>query len=232
MTAFFRFPRTPHLAWLAPGAPRDDKALTAGEARTLLSGEVLVEEKVDGANLGLSLDSAGGLRAQSRGQYLARPHAGQFKRLAAWLALHEQALVAQLTPDLIVFGEWCAARHALDYTRLPDWWLVFDVYDRRQQGSFLSTARRDTFAARAGLAVVAEVFRGRTTLAGLKKLLLDAQSRYRDGPLEGLVVRQDADRSLQRRAKLIRPEFVQAIDVHWSSRRLQWNRVEHAPAQP
>ena len=56
MSDFFRFPRTPHLAWLGAGSPRDDKLLAPVDAAELLAGEVTVEEKIDGANLGLSLD--------------------------------------------------------------------------------------------------------------------------------------------------------------------------------
>ena len=37
MTDFFRFPHTPHIAWLATGAPRDDKVLSPDEAHELLS---------------------------------------------------------------------------------------------------------------------------------------------------------------------------------------------------
>jgi ATP-dependent RNA circularization protein (DNA/RNA ligase family) len=75
MTAtFFRFPTTPHLAWLAKdGMPRDDKVLSPTEAQALLSGDVVVEEKLDGANLGLSLSSDGTVLAQNRGQYLGEP---------------------------------------------------------------------------------------------------------------------------------------------------------------
>lgn len=88
MSVFFRFPHTPHIAWLGEGTPRDDKVLAPAEAGALLAGEVVVEEKLDGANLGLSLAPDGSLRAQNRGQYLAEPQAGQFSRLTAWLALH------------------------------------------------------------------------------------------------------------------------------------------------
>ncbi|WP_257945770.1 RNA ligase family protein, partial [Pseudomonas plecoglossicida] len=52
-----------------------------------------------------------------------------------------------------LFGEWCAARHSLDYGTLPDWFLLFDVYDR-STGRFWSTVRRDALAAEAGLATV------------------------------------------------------------------------------
>jgi hypothetical protein len=67
---YFRFPRTPHLAWLGPGEPRRDKVLSPLEAQVLLSHQVIVEEKVDGANLGFSIDEAGDLRAQNRGAFL------------------------------------------------------------------------------------------------------------------------------------------------------------------
>src|SRR5882724_5119213 len=68
---FHIFPPTPHLLWLGAGSPRDDKMLTSAEIADFLSDEVIVEEKVDGANLGLSLGPDGRVRAQSRGNYLA-----------------------------------------------------------------------------------------------------------------------------------------------------------------
>jgi ATP-dependent RNA circularization protein (DNA/RNA ligase family) len=116
--------------------------LSPNEVTALLAGDVVVEEKLDGANLGLSLTPDGSLRAQNRGQYLAEPHAGQFARLPAWLAQHGEGLRSVLTPNLIAFGEWCAARHSPDYAALPDWFLLFDVYDRTED-RFWSTARRN-----------------------------------------------------------------------------------------
>ena len=65
---FFRFPHTPHLAWLGEGVPRDDKVLSPPEVAVLLGADVVVEEKLDGANLGISLSPEGEVRAQNRGQ--------------------------------------------------------------------------------------------------------------------------------------------------------------------
>jgi len=121
LTDFFRFPHTPHLAWLGEGSPRDDKVLSPAEVGALLTGNVVVEEKLDGANIGFSLAANGSLRAQNRGQYLTNPYTGQFARLPAWLAQHEEGLQAVLQTNLILFGEWCAARHSLDYVKLEDW---------------------------------------------------------------------------------------------------------------
>ena len=87
MDTFHKFPHTPHLFWLGAGSPRDDKILTPGQAAEFLAGEVIIEEKVDGANLGFSLGPDGRVRAQSRGNYLApgRSHA-QWNPLWPWLA--------------------------------------------------------------------------------------------------------------------------------------------------
>ena len=82
MPEFFRFPQTPHLAWLGQGTPRDDKLLSPDEVRQLLASEVLVEEKLDGANLGFSIGPDGAVRAQNRGQYLIEPYGGS---LPGWL---------------------------------------------------------------------------------------------------------------------------------------------------
>jgi len=222
--SFFLFPHTPHIAWLGEGAPRDDKVLAPDEVAALLSGTVVVEEKLDGANLGFSTGPDGRLRAQNRGQYLNEPHAGQFQRLPEWMALHGTGLLEALGDSLIAFGEWCAARHSLDYPALPDWWLLFDIYDRRQ-GRFWSTRRRDALAAALGLATVPRLAEGRQTVGSLVDGIARWKSRYRDGGPEGVVVRRENDEWLQARGKLVRADFTQAIGSHWRSRKLEWNRV-------
>ncbi len=224
MSQFFRFPQTPHLAWLGEGAPRDDKLLPPREADDLLKGDVVVEEKLDGANLGISLGPDGQLRAQNRGQYLMEPFAGQFSRLASWLAQHRYLLGEALGEHLMLFGEWCTARHSLDYEALPDWFLLFDVYDREHQG-FWSTSRRNALALSLGLAVVPQLLQGPTTLVDLKHLLATRPSRYRAGPPEGVVIRRESADWCEARAKLVQAEFTQTIGEHWRRRRIQWNRL-------
>lgn len=224
LSDFFRFPHIAYLAWLGAGAPRDDKVLSRAEIQALLADEVTVEEKLDGANVGLSLGPDGELRAQNRGQYLAQTHTGQFARLPAWLSQHGDALRSNLTPDRMLFGEWCAARHSLDYRALPDWFLLFDVYDRTV-GRFWSASKRNELAGAAGLAVVPLLFRGHTTLPDLKRLVLNQQSACGSGAMEGVVVRHESAEWCLARAKLVRPDFTQSIDTHWRRRTIEWNRV-------
>lgn len=231
MADFFRFPHTPHLAWLGEGSPRDDKVMSPNEVAALLAGDVVVEEKLDGANVGLSLTPDGSLRAQNRGQYLAEPYAGQFVRLPAWLGQHGEKLRSVLKPNLILFGEWCAARHSLDYATLPDWFLLFDVYDRTAV-RFWSTPRRNELATSAGLVTVPQLLHGKATVPTLKKLVGGTASRYRAGALEGLVIRRESADWCEARAKLVRPGFAQAIDTHWRKRALEWNRIVNSSVIP
>lgn len=228
MSDFFRFPSTPHL-FSTEGAklPRDDKLMSAQALSELLAGEVVVEEKLDGANLGISIDSQGAIRVQNRGTYLLPPFSGQFDRLQHWLRQHEDHLFDVLSEnvDLIFFGEWCAARHSLDYNGLPDWWMLFDVYDRNV-GRFWSVSERDTLAGKLGVAAVRCLFRGRVTCADLEALLKTQTSHYREGPMEGIVVRSDDGVWLRARGKLVRADFSQAIEQHWRSRAIEWNRIK------
>ena len=227
MTDFFRFPHTPHLAWLGSGTPRDDKVLSSAEAQTLLAEAVVIEEKLDGANLGLSISPDGTLRGQNRGQYLIAPYAGQFERLGHWIDAREDALFDALGENLILFGEWCAARHSVAYDHLPDWFLVFDVYDR-SVCCFWSTARRDALARSLGLSVAPTLFRGKTALPELETLVQSASSRFHADHLEGIVIRQKSLEWLIARAKLVRPDFIQHIGDHWRRRTVEWNRLDRA----
>lgn len=220
---FLRFPRTPHLLWLGADAPREDKLLSPAEVDDLLSHPVIVEEKIDGANLGLSLDETGRIQAQNRGSFLAWDSLHpQFAPLPRWLAEHRQRLTEILGRDLILFGEWCYAKHSIHYTRLPDWFLAFDVYDR-STARFWSVSRRNALALSAGLATVPQIAAGRFDIAGITRLI--GQSRFADGPAEGVYVRWDEGDYLMGRAKVVRAEFTQAIGDHWTRGGVQPNKL-------
>ena len=82
---FFKFPSTPHLALLGDVEVRDDKVMSESERDDFLRHELVVEEKVDGANLGISFDAEGNIRAQNRGAYLPSK-CGEWKNsLSGWL---------------------------------------------------------------------------------------------------------------------------------------------------
>ena len=219
---FFKFPSTPHLTTLSGVDVRGDKVLTGQQRKDFLAHEILVEEKVDGANLGISFDSDANIRVQNRGAYLDLPGRGQWKKLADWLALRTDALFECLVDRYILFGEWCFAMHSICYDSLPDWFLAFDIYDRASE-RFLASGRRDDFLGIMSVSTVPRLGSGHYCLSELEQLL--SQSQLTDGSAEGLYLRVEHGGWLQERAKLVRPEFVQTITQHWSRAEIKPNRL-------
>jgi ATP-dependent RNA circularization protein (DNA/RNA ligase family) len=219
---FFKFPSTPHLATMPGVDIRGDKVLTESECDEFLTHEVTVEEKVDGANLGLSFDANGNIRAQNRGAYLHLPGSGQWKKLGEWLAIHTATLFEHLSDRYILFGEWCYAQHSIFYDRLPDWFLAFDIYDR-EAGRFLATARRDRLLGEIHISKVPDIAGGRFTYSEIQKLL--SQSKLTNQPAEGVYLRIDYGDWLEQRAKLVRPAFIQSVEQHWSRSVIRPNRL-------
>lgn len=202
---------------------RDDKVLSEPERNEFLHHGLVVEEKVDGANLGISFDSEGNIRAQNRGGYLHLPGSGQWKKLGDWLALREDALFEHLSDRFILFGEWCYAQHTVFYDRLPDWFLGFDVYDRNSH-RFLSSDRRDALLKKIGIPQVPVLARGRFTYPEILGFI--STSKLGDQPAEGIYLRVDQDNLLSQRAKLVFPPFIQTMERHWSSSAIKPNRLK------
>lgn len=219
---FFKFPSTPHLATLTGVDIRGDKVLSEREREDFLQQDIVVEEKVDGANLGISFDSGGNVRAQNRGEYLYLPGPGQWKKLSDWLAYRHDTLFEHLSDQLILFGEWCYAQHSVFYDRLPDWFLGFDIYDKRFE-RFVSVERRDALLKKMCIAQVPFVTRGHFTYPAIQKLL--STSKLSNEPAEGIYLRFDHEGWLAQRAKLVRPSFVQAVEQHWSRSMIKANKL-------
>jgi ATP-dependent RNA circularization protein (DNA/RNA ligase family) len=226
---FHKFPTTPHLAWLGKEPVRGDKVLTKSERAEFLAGEVAVEEKIDGANLGLSFSPEGELRFQNRGNWIEPPFRGQWQPLRDWAVRHEPALRELLIPGLILFGEWCYALHSLPYSLLPDWFLAFDVYDSSVE-RFWSRSRRDELLMGTDIARVPQLGNMTSpTIADLKMKLAIA-SKFGSPTIEGLYLRIDDHDWLRARAKLVNPTFVQSIEDHWSRSGIISNKIDDCTA--
>lgn len=223
MQDFFKFPGTPYLQLLGLQRSRDDKLMSPDEVAFFLSSRITVEEKLDGANLGISVGSSGELRAQNRGNYITRDAGGQFKQLWRWIDARKDELTDKLGDNLILFGEWCYAEHSVSYYELPDWLIAFDIFDQIE-GRFYSVERRNALLSEIGIEVVAALGIGKFEMGALKEFL-GRGSRYGASYPEGIYLRKDRGDWLQARAKLVRLGFTQSISKHWSSRNFKVNRI-------
>lgn len=135
-----KYPRTPHLrgSRLQPG----DEGLAELPFAAIQGRYLVVEEKLDGANAGISVGADGRLRLQSRGHYLTGgPRERQFGPLKAWAAALGPRLAPRLGERFVLYGEWLYATHTVFYDALPHWFCVFDVFDR-SDATFLDTPGR------------------------------------------------------------------------------------------
>jgi len=219
---FIKFPHTPHLAWLSSKPLREDRVLSNDEVSVFLGDHVIVEEKVDGANIGISVSSERSLVVQNRGAYIEKPAPAQFQPLWNWLNMRSEQLIKRLGQDLILFGEWCYAVHSIRYERLPDWFIGFDIYDR-SRGAFLASDRRDDLLSSLHLYSVPRIAKGRFSMPELARLIENSRSAFGSTKVEGLYLRRESQGWLEQRAKMVRAEFTQSISEHWTSRPLSRN---------
>ncbi len=178
----FKFPRTKHLFDAGGnGVSRDDLLMDPGEERSFYSPQgrrqrpsqtsvlVAVEEKVDGANLGISIGTDMKLYVQNRSHYVNSKTHKQFSTLDAWLSEHSPALYEILEPGQhVLFGEWLYAKHSIRYTRLPGgYFMAFDLYDRAAD-RFYSWRERNRRLEGSGVPVVRLITE--TTITGREEV--------------------------------------------------------------
>lgn len=213
-----KFPRTPHLINL--GAATADDLVSHNFHST---GPVVIEEKIDGANMGISLDYNKSLVVQNRSHTVNSHSHKQFRRLDAWLERHAHDLHSILHQDdefperHILYGEWVVATHSIAYSALPDVFLAFDLYDR-VTGAFASREMLARVLQGTGIQqvpIICDLEQGVSREQILK--LVNGTSAFYDGPVEGVYVRfEDAERMRTvERGKVVRADFI-AGNEHWS----------------
>ena len=158
---------------------------------------IVVEEKLDGANAGISFGAGAELLLQSRGHYLAGGgRERQFALFKRWAAIQENALLACLGDRYVLYGEWMGKKHSVFYNRLPHYFCEFDIYDRSER-VFLSTAARCALLGEAPVLAVPVLYAGiappRMTdlLALLQPSLAKSADWRRD--FEAVVMREGLD---------------------------------------
>lgn len=219
---FVKFPSTPHLGISESQDIRSDKCLSLQERELFLSKKIIIEEKIDGANLGISFDKQGNIIVQNRGSILTKPYSGQWKKLQTWLEIKQDCLFDMLGDHLILFGEWCYAKHSIGYDCLPDWFVAFDIFDKAEK-KFYSVRRRNALLEENDIPTVPFVKEGFFTYVDL--LNLSFTSKFGSDLAEGIYLRVDNQFWLIERAKLVRSTFHQAIEAHWSKSRIIPNKL-------
>lgn len=231
---FVKYPRTPHL--FGSKGTADDKHLGPAESlRFIADDSLIVEEKLDGTNVGLHFDAAGAMVLQCRGHLIADGMHPQYDLFKQWAAVKRTALEPRLEDRYILFGEWLYARHSIHYRRLSHYFYEFDVYDK-ERAAFLTLEARLALLEGTGVETVPVVHTGRLGRDELAGLIGPSRfdshfdnpvTRRLDNLMEGLYLRTEAGGVVTGRAKFVRPEFVEKIkqSEHWQHQRMVPNEL-------
>ena len=159
MEQICKFPRTRHIR--GSGLQKGDEDLETVPLEELVGKHLVIEEKIDGANSGVSFSEDWDLQLQSRGHFLTGgPRERHFNLFKTWAATHSERFLDVLMDRYVMYGEWMYAKHTEFYDHLPHYWFEFDILDRGTC-SFLSTEARRTLLQGLPIVSVPVVFAGR-----------------------------------------------------------------------
>jgi hypothetical protein len=218
-----KYNRTLHLPW-SEGATNDDKI--ASSVDYLLNIPIVITEKMDGSNVSLEYDGC-----------FARTHSGPptHPSFDGLKALH--ASIKHKIPKYFqLFGEWCYARHSIEYSELPAYFMMFGI--RKLDASFgennywISWKNVESFAEELGITTVPVLFKGEvssaTKLQNIVESLMKEPSAC-GGLREGVVVRaakQFNDNEFSSHVlKCVRKDHVNT-SIHWSHNKIIQNKLK------
>jgi hypothetical protein len=226
---FNKYPRTPHL--FGSKGTDDDKHMGRRESQAFVADpSLVVEEKIDGTNVGIHFTSAGRMVLQCRGHEITEGMHPQYDLFKQWVSVKRSLFESMLEDRRILYGEWMYARHSVHYRALPHYFFEFDVFDK-DRGYFLDLKARLQILDGTGLQTVPVIHRGvagEDDLQGLigpsafAAMFDNPMTGQPDNRMEGLYLRTEANGAVTGRAKIVRPEFVEKIkqSEHWQRQRM------------
>ena len=124
----------------------------------------------------------------------------------------------------ILFGEWLVATHSIPYTRLPDWFMAFDLYDRSTE-SWADRRTLEGLLADTEIRIVPVVYQGKMPKEEELREMVQRPSMFYEGRVEGVYVKVERGGWVVSRGKVVRADFI-AGNEHWSKGPLQLNALE------
>lgn len=227
-----KYNRTLHLPW-SPGGTSDDKRATSVEK--LIGVPIVITEKMDGSNTSLERDGC-----------FARTHSGPPTHASfdGLKALHA-GLQYSIPQGFQLFGEWCFARHSIEYSTLPGYFLTFGIRTLKDTplplihtpqpfSLWLSWEDVKMWATDFGLSTVPVLFEGRVQSERELKELVESlmiQPSACGGIREGVVVRIASsfhdDDFASCIMKCVRANHVQTSE-HWKDQEIIRNKLRNA----
>lgn len=193
-----KHPNAPHIL----GSKVDKSGvLTKYETNELLSNRLVFQEKLDGCPVQMYVTKLGDVSVHQKGR--AVPKNERFKQLYSWISRNEGLIINYISTDLIVFGEWMADRNIVFYNKLPDFFIVCDVYEK-ESGTYLSTERIEQLCSLLNIHTAPVIRQGVYDIDNIKRMA-QSESCFGDDVVEGIYIRMEDEYKVIDRAQYIYP---------------------------
>lgn len=222
------FPRTPHLPH-SPNTSGEDLIATHEEVAIVFTQPVNIEEKIDGASVGMCLYEGNALirnrdHILRKGYYKDTTAKKQFLPIWNWFYKHREAFEAlvEMGP-YSVYGEWCLAQHGIMYDQLPDLFIAYDLYDQEKR-TFLSPIKAREILTNLGFYLPKLLHQG-VFDGGYERLveLSNQQAEWSPEKLEGIYLKVYDNETILERFKMVRTDFIRGMN--WDPQELKKNKV-------
>ncbi len=200
-----------------PETPVRKRTLSDDEVKMLLTGDVIIEEKIDGGIVGLSRKGDIPI-AQGKGRYIPQnENSKQVYGLWNWVWKNYDKIMC-IPEGWIVYGEWMRVKHNIFYDDLPDYFIGFDIWNGIQYRCQL-----DTYDLLSDWGFYKVDMLGWYDSPSLNWILsLVGKSRFSSSEMmEGLVIKNQDNRMY---GKYVTREFDGAMDQHWLNKPIAENK--------
>lgn len=237
MEHIYKYPRTRHIE--GSRKQTGDEDLKSVSFQVIRGRYLVLEEKIDGANCGISFGRDGEMYLQSRGHFLNGGYGEkQFGLFKSWAGCCREPLWRTLGSRYIMYGEWMYAKHTVFYDRLPHYFMEFDIFDKEEERFFSTKKRKMVLEGAPFIQSVPVLEQGRYERAGdIEKLIghsrfisadplqslreqcrngradLEQTLRQTDasGAMEGIYIKVEEGDYVTDRFKFVRHSFLNAI---------------------
>jgi hypothetical protein len=227
------YPRTHHLCH-NPNAQRTDLICSEKECAIIFDNEeTYIEEKVDGASLGICyyednpiIRNRNNFLQKGKTGHLRTPAKLQFASIWNWFYenIHKFEKLNNLVGfEVALYGEWMVALHSCSYDKLPDYLIAYDLYDW-EKDKFYNTGLARKYLTECGFTVPKLLHHGKINSWEQFDNWCKEKSEFSTTDLrEGCYVKVCDKFHITDRFKIVRKDFIQG--AMWSDRQLTKNKT-------
>jgi atypical dual specificity phosphatase len=200
------YPRIPHLSKDISNMSNDDIVLDTATFPFTAD----YQEKVDGANLGISWNNDGPV-VRNRNFVLNKgytktktPSKRQFVNTWQWIHKHEddiKEVIDRWMAPLTIYGEWMWAKHSIEYNKLPDLFLAYDIWSPLDN-KFVSVSKMEELLDGTNIRYIPSIRKEFKTISDVKQTS-ELKSKYTDDYAEGIVIKICSERWVEKTYKVV-----------------------------